>query len=81
MFKTLELQEKFVILFYLKVWQTVKKSETRHDGETLAFLFQGCNEDKLIHGHQTVSVVFKLTVINKQASEKEHYNILTNQEP
>ena len=37
--------------------------------------------DKLIHGHQTVSVVFKLTVINKQASEKEHYNILTNQEP
>lgn len=45
------------------------------------FPFQGCNEDKLIHGHQTVSVVFKLTVINKQASEKEHYNILTNQEP
>lgn len=81
MFKTLELQEKFVILFNLKVWQIVKKSETCHDGETLGFLFQGCNEDKLIHGHQTVSVVFKLSVINKLASEKEHYNILTNQEP
>ena len=81
MFKTLELQEKIVILFYLKVWQIVKKSETRHDGETLGFVSQGCNEDKLIHGHQMVSVVFKLTVINKQASEKEHYNILTNQEP